>query len=171
MEIVKDINRWSLSPEHKLFFSIERQTLRLRKARKLCLSTLGRSRHRFSSLDFRLPLPGWCEKHFRGFRNDRVLATSLSNKFRCLEDSGDRLSGQKPYTGIDRNMKKFLFDGCRDIVEHICRIVFWEKSLSVVRRLSVRHALANPFSKSVALLKRVQNVISSEPRASREICF
>ena len=43
----------------------------------------------------------------------------------------------------------FLSDGCRDIVERICRIVSWGESLTVVRRLSVQCALTNPFSKYV----------------------
>jgi hypothetical protein len=59
------------------------------------------------------------------------------------------LSGQKPYRGIDLNRRKFLSDGCRDIVERICRIVFWEGSLSVVRKQSAQCSLANPFDKSV----------------------
>jgi len=89
----------------------------------------------------------YCVKHSRVFRNGKVLAALLEDKFRYLEGSGDRLSGQTPYRGIDRNRKTFLFDGCRDIVECICRIVFWEESLTVVRKLSVQHALTNPFSK------------------------
>jgi hypothetical protein len=91
----------------------------------------------------------YCVKHSRICHNGKVSAALLEGRLRCLEGSGDRLSGQTSYTGIDRNRKMFLSDGCRDIVERICRIVFWEESPTVVRKLSVQHALANPFSKSM----------------------
>jgi len=61
------------------------------------------------------------------------------------------LSEQKPYRDIDRNKKKSLFDNCLRICEHICRIVFLEESLSVVRKLFVQHALANPFNESMKI--------------------
>jgi len=91
----------------------------------------------------------YCVKHSRVCRNGKVSAALLEDRFRCLEGSDDTLSGQTPCTGIDRNRKTFLSDGCRDIVERICRIVFWEESPTVVRKLSVQHASANPFSKSM----------------------
>jgi len=107
------------------------------------------SRRIFSSLDARLHLLKCCVKHCRVFRSGKALTASLLNRSRCPEDSVDKLSGQKSYTGIGLNMKRFLFDGCRDIGEHICRIVFEAESLTVVRRLFVRHTLAGPFNKSV----------------------
>ena len=92
-------------------------------------------------------------KHSRVSRNDKASAALLEDSFRCLEDSGDRLSVQRPYKGIERDRKKSLFDGCPDTVERICRIVFWEESLTVVRGLFVRRTLAAPFSKSVKVLR------------------
>jgi len=56
------------------------------------------------------------------------------------------LSGRKPCIGIGRNKKKFLPDDCPDICERICRIVFWEESLSVVRKPYALYALAKPFN-------------------------
>ena len=152
METVKDINRWWLNPGHRLLGSTECRSLRWRKVFGLCLSKSVRSRHRFSSLDVRLHLPMCCVKHSSVFRNGKVSTGLLEDSFRCLEDSGDRLFGQTPYKGIDRNRKKFLFDGCHNIAERICRIVFWEESLTVVRRLFVRCTLAGPFNESVKVL-------------------
>jgi len=148
MEIVKDISRWWLNPTRKPLGSTERRSLRWHKVFELCLSKPVRSRRRFSSLDVRLHLPMYCVKHSRVCHNGKVSAALLEDRFRCLEGSGDMLSGQTPYRGIDRNRKMFLSDGCRDIVAHIGRIVFWGESLTVVRKLPVQHALANPFSKS-----------------------
>jgi len=104
MEIVTDINRWWLSPMHRLLGSVECRSLHWHKVLELCLSKPMRSRRRLSSLDVRLHLPMYCVKHFRVFRN---------------------------------------------IVESICQIVFGKESLTVVRKLSVLYALANPFIKSV----------------------
>jgi hypothetical protein len=59
------------------------------------------------------------------------------------------LSGQRPCIGIDRNRKKFLPDDCLRICERICRIVFWEESLSVVRKPYALYALAKPFNELV----------------------
>ena len=132
--------------------SVECQSLRWRKVFGLCLSKPARSRRRFSSLDVRSHLPMYCVKHSRVCRNGKVSAALLEDRFRCLEGSGDRLSAQMPCTGIDRNRKMFLSDGCRDIVERIRRIVFWEESLTVVRRLFVRCTLAGPFNESVKVL-------------------
>jgi hypothetical protein len=50
------------------------------------------------------------------------------------------------YTNIGRNRKKFLLDGCRDIVEQTCRIVSWVETLSVARIPFVLYALASPFN-------------------------
>jgi len=91
----------------------------------------------------------YCVKHFRVYHNGKVLTALLEDRFLCLEGSGDTLFVQTPYRGIDRNRKKFLFGGCRDIVERICRNVFWEENLTVARKLSALYPLANPFSKSV----------------------
>ena len=152
METVKDINRWWLNPGRRLLGPTECRSLRWRKVFGLCLSKFVRSRHRFSSLDVRSHWPMCCVKHSRVFRNGKVSTALLEDSFRCLEDSGDRLSGQKPYKGIDRSRKNSLFDGCHDIFERICRIVFWEESLSVVRKLFARCTLADPFNESVKVL-------------------
>ena len=88
-------------------------------------------------------------KHSREYRSGIVLSAWRGDRSRCPAGSDDKLSEQKPYTGIDRNRKKFLSDDCRDISEHICRNVFWEGSLPIVRKRSVRCALANPFGKSM----------------------
>jgi len=56
------------------------------------------------------------------------------------------LSEQKPCTGIDRNRKRFLFDGCRGIGKRICRIGILAESLTVVRKQFVPRALACPFN-------------------------
>ncbi len=152
METKKDINRWWLNPGHRLLDSTECRSLRWHRVFELCLSKPVRSRRRFSSLDVRLHLPMCCVKHSRVFRNGKVSPALLEDSFRCLEDSGDRLSGQRPYKGIDRSRRKFLFDGCPDIVERICRIVFWEESLSVVRKLFARRTLADPFNESMKVL-------------------
>jgi len=62
------------------------------------------------------------------------------------------LSEQKPYKGIDRNMKKFLSGDCHGIGEHICRNLVLAGSLSVVKKQSVRCTLASPFNKSRKVL-------------------
>ena len=149
METVTYTNRWSLNPEHRSLGSIEARSLRWSTAFEPCLSKHVRNLHIFSSLGFRLPLPEWCARHFHEFHNDKVLDALLSGRFRCPEGFADKLSEQKSYTDIDRSMKKFLFDGFRDIFVHTCRIPFWVENLTVVRKRSVRHALVNPFCKCV----------------------
>jgi hypothetical protein len=57
-----------------------------------------------------------------------------------------------PYIDIGRNRKKFLFDSCLDIVEHICQNDVLAKSLSVVRRLFVQCSLAGPFNGTMKVL-------------------
>jgi hypothetical protein len=146
MEIVKDINLWLLNPGHRLPGSVECRSLRWHKVFEPCLSKSGQSLRRFSSPDVRLRLPMYCVRRFRGFRNGKVLIALPAGRFRCLEGSDDRLSEQKPYRGIDRNRKKFLFDGYPSICERICRIVFWEENPSVARKQSDLYALANPLS-------------------------
>ena len=94
----------------------------------------------------------YCVKHPRVYRNGKVSAALLEDSFRCLVGSDDRLSGQMSCIGTDRNRKKFLSDGCRDILERICRIASWEESLTVVRRLFVRCTLAGPFNETVKVL-------------------
>ena len=125
------------------------RSLRWHKVPAPCLSESARSRRRFSSPDARWHWPGYCVTPSRGCRSGTASIAWLEDRLRCLEGSGDRLSGQRPYTGIDRSRKRFLPDGCHDIVERIGRIVSWEERLTVVRKRYVRHALANPFSKSV----------------------
>jgi hypothetical protein len=88
-------------------------------------------------------------RHCLVYHNGKVSAALLEDRFRGREDSGEKLSEQKLYKGIDRGRKKFLSCNCRDICGRICRIVFWEENLTVVRKLSVLYALADPFSKSV----------------------
>ena len=134
---------------HKLLFSAGYRNLRLRKERVLFVSECVQSRRKFSSLDVRLHLPECCVRLCRECRNDKVLSPSPSSRFRCLEETGDMLSGQMPCKEIDRNMRKFLLGGCLCICEHICRIVSLVESLTVVRKLSCRSALTKPFSKSV----------------------
>ena len=146
---MKDIDRWWLNPTRRPLGSVACRSLLWRRVFAPCVSKPVRNRHRFSSLDTRLRWPKYCVKPSHVYRNGRVLAALLAGRLRCLEGSGDRLSGQMPYTDIDLNRKMFLSDGCRDIVERICRIVSWGENLTVVRRLSAQHALANPFSKSV----------------------
>ena len=152
METVKDINRWLLNPEHRPLGSVECLSLCRRKVFELCLSKPLRSRHIFSSLDVRLRLLKCFVKHSRVCRNGRAWALMLSCRSRCREDSVDMLSEQKPCTGIDRNRKRFLFDGCHGIVERICRICVLAENLSVVRKQSVRCTLACPFNESVKVL-------------------
>lgn len=147
METAKDINRWWLNPMRRPLDSVECRSFRWYKVIELWLSRPVRSRRRFSSLDVRSHLPMYCVRRFRECHNGKVSAALLEDRFRCLEDSDDRLSGQTPYIGIDRNRKTFLLDGCRDIVEHIGRNFSLEESLTIVRKLSVQHALVNPFSK------------------------
>jgi hypothetical protein len=45
-------------------------------------------------------------------------------------------------------MRNFLSDGCRDIVERICRIASWVENLPVVRKQSAQYSSADPFGKS-----------------------
>ncbi len=160
MEKATGINRWWLNPKRKRLVEVRPQSSLLRTAFERCLSTFVRSRHRFASLDFRLPLPGCCERLFRGYRNGRVLIASLADKFRCPEDSVDKLSEQKPCRGIDRSRRKFVSDSFHDIGERICRTRVLAGSLSVVRKLVARCALANP----LAVNKQV-----SWPKSMREL--
>ena len=152
MEIATDINRWLLNPVHRPLDSVECRSLRWHKVFELCLSKSVRSLRIFSNLDARSHLLTCCVKHFRVCRNGRVLVSMLSGRSRCREDFADKLSEQKPYTGIGRNRKSFLFDGCHGIVERICRICVLAESLSVVRKQSVRCTLAGPFNESVKVL-------------------
>ena len=64
------------------------------------------------------------------------------------QDSGDRLSGRKPYKGIGRNKRNFLSDDCRDIVARtvsythlrahetvldlVCRLLLEKKNLKII---------------------------------------
>ena len=148
MEKATGINRWWLNPKRKRLVEVRLQSLLLRTAFERCVSTFVRSRHRFASLDFRLPLPECCEKPAHGCHNGTAWIAWLAGKFRCPEGSGDMLSGQKPYRGIDRSRKKFLCDSFHDIGEHICGTRVLAESLSVVRKLVVRCALANPLAVS-----------------------
>jgi hypothetical protein len=59
------------------------------------------------------------------------------------------LSGQKPYIDIDQSRKKFLFDGYLSICVRNYQIASLEENLSVVRKPSLRYALAKPFNKSI----------------------
>jgi len=145
MEKVTDINRWLLNPEHRPLGLVECRSLRRRTAFGLCLLGFVRSLRRFSSFDFRLPLPAWFGKHSPVYRNGKVSAALLEGRFRCLEGSGDRLSEQKPYKDIDRSRKKFLSCNFRGIAEHICRTRVLVGGLLVVRKLFVRCTLADPF--------------------------
>ena len=149
METTKDINRWWLNPTRRPLGPVACRSLRWHKAPAPCLSKPVRNRRRFSNLDRRLRWPTYCVTSSRVSRNGKASAAWLEDRLRCLEGSGDTLSGQTPCTGIGRNRKMFLSDGCHDIVERIGRIVFGEESLTVVRRRSVRHALANSFNKSM----------------------
>ena len=149
MEKVTGINRWWSNREHKRCVLAECRNLRWLKAFEPCLSTPGRSRHKFSSPDARLRLLKYCVTHFLGCHNDKALVSLLAGRSLCREDSDEMLPVQKPCTDIDRNMKKSLCDNFRDIGERICRIAFWEESPSVVRKRSVQYASANPFNESV----------------------
>ncbi len=149
METVTYINRWLLNPAHRPLDSVEFRSLRLHKEPWLCLSGFVRSPRRFSSGDFRLPSPAWFWKRSLLCRSDKVLTALPEERFRYPEDSDERLSGRRPCKGTDRNMKKFLSDDCRDICEHICRIVSLVESLTVVRKLFFLRVLTDPFSKSV----------------------
>src|SRR5210317_1788560 len=126
METVKDINRWWTNPMRRLLGSIECRNLRRHKVFAPCRSRPVQSRHRFSSLDACLHVPVYGVKHSRVCHSGIASTAMLEDRFRCLGGSGDRLSGQTPCTSIDRSKKMFLYDGCRDIVERICRIVSWE---------------------------------------------
>jgi len=137
---------------HRPLDPIADRSLGWRKVLVLCLSGDVRTRHRFSSLDFRLLWPVWSWKYSRGYRNDKVSAAWPADTFRCLADSDDRLSGQKPYRGIDRNRRTFLSDGCHGIAGRMCRIVAWEENRSVVRKRSAQRTLAGPFNKLLKVL-------------------
>lgn len=149
METVTDINRWLLNPVHRLLGLAECRSLRRRKAFGLCLLGFVRSPRRFSNLGFRLLLPRWFVRHCLVYHNGKVSAALLEDRFLRREDSGEKLSGQKPYKGIDPGRKRFLSCNCRDICGRICRIVFWEENLTVVRKLYVLYELAGPFSRSM----------------------
>jgi len=164
MEIVTDINRWLLNPEHKPLALTEFRSLSWHRVFEPCLLTLVRSRRIFSSFDARLHLPRYCVKRFCECRNGRVLVALLVNKFRCREGSVGMLSERTPYTGTDRNRKKSLLDNCLDIGERICRIASLEESLSVVRKQSVQLALASPFNDSLKVYwLNVVNELKSIP--------
>jgi hypothetical protein len=72
--------------------------------------------------------------------------------FRYPEGFGDMLSERKPYKGIGRNRRNFLFGDCRDIVERICRIVSLVRNLSVVRRRFAQCTLAGSFNDFLKVL-------------------
>ena len=152
METVKDINRWWLNPKHRLLDSVECRSLRWRKAFGLCLLGFVQSPRRFSSLDVRLHLPMYFVTQFRECRNDKVSAALPAGMPRCPEETGDMLSGQMPYKGIDRNRKRFLSDDCLRVCQRTCRIVSWEESLIVARRQFVQCTLASPFKNLLKVL-------------------
>ena len=152
MEKATGINRWWLNPKRRRLVEVRPQSLLPRTAFERCLSRFVRSRHRFASLDFRLPLPECCEKPSRECRNGTAWIAWLAGKFRCPEGSGDMLSGQKPYRGIDRSRKKFLLGSCRDIAERICRIRVSAGDPSVVRKQFAQRALASPFNVSTKVV-------------------
>lgn len=53
---------------------------------------------------------------------------------------------QKPYTGIDPNMKSFLHNNCLDNVQHIFEIHTLEAVQSVVKKQFDLRTLHIPFS-------------------------
>jgi hypothetical protein len=154
METVTYTNRWLLNPAHIPLYSAVRRNSRRHKAIRFCLSGFVLSLRNFSSGDFRLPSPAWFGKQSLLFRSDRVLTALPEEKFRCPENSDERLFGQRPCKGVSRNRKKFLFDDCRYICERICRIVSLEDSLTVVRKLFCLNALADTFSQFVKVSRR-----------------